>query len=211
MSPAATASRLSASDIYGYARGAGFSPAQAVTATAIALAESGGRPTAHADTSIEDSRGLWQINVRAHPQFAGWNLYDPATNARAAYQVSNGGQNFVPWSTYGTSAQYGTGHTDSYAQFLGTANAAAGGQVLGGQVQTSGSDASSGGGSTAVGFGWNPLNWGDDLAHVAIMGTLVLGGTALVVIGLYRTVQPTVQKVANVAGKAASVAKVAAV
>ena len=36
-------SQLSVSEIYAYARAAGFSPDQAVTWTAIAMAESGGR------------------------------------------------------------------------------------------------------------------------------------------------------------------------
>ena len=48
--------------IYAAARQAGFSPDQAVTMTAIALAESGGNPGAH-NPNGEDSRGLWQINM----------------------------------------------------------------------------------------------------------------------------------------------------
>jgi hypothetical protein len=37
--------------------------------TAIALAESGGNSRAHNPVG-EDSRGLWQINARAHPGLA---------------------------------------------------------------------------------------------------------------------------------------------
>lgn len=39
------------------------------------------------DQSGEDSRGLWQINVKAWPQWANWNLFDPTVNAYCAYQV----------------------------------------------------------------------------------------------------------------------------
>ncbi|SNQ48096.1 putative Transglycosylase family protein, peptidoglycan binding protein [Frankia canadensis] len=69
------------------------------TWVAVALAESGGNTFAHA-TAGEDSRGLWQINMRAH---AGWvgsrNLYDPATNAWAAKQVCSS-QGVRAWSTW---------------------------------------------------------------------------------------------------------------
>jgi hypothetical protein len=66
---------------------------------AIALAESGGNTDAHALTSREDSRGLWQINVRAHPQYATSNLYDPAVNANAAKDVL-ARQGFGAWSVW---------------------------------------------------------------------------------------------------------------
>jgi hypothetical protein len=85
------------------------------TWVAIALAESGGNQYAHA-TVGEDSRGLWQINMRAH---AGWvgnrDLYDPATNAWAASQVCKGSGPSA-WSTYTNGA---------YRSFLGRGAAAA--------------------------------------------------------------------------------------
>jgi cell wall-associated NlpC family hydrolase len=89
----------SADEIYGFARAAGFSADQATTMTAIALAESGGHGDAHA-TSGEDSRGLWQINMAAHATtFGSVDLYDPISNAKAAYEVSNHGQDISPWTT----------------------------------------------------------------------------------------------------------------
>src|SRR5918994_3670148 len=88
--------RLSPEEIYAHARAAGFSPDQATTMTAIALAESGGNTEAHAGVG-EDSRGLWQINVAAHGEKYG-DLYDPAANARAAFAVSGGGENISPWT-----------------------------------------------------------------------------------------------------------------
>lgn len=99
--------RYTAVQIYAFARAAGFDPDQAVTMTAVALAESGGRSTAHA-TRGEDSRGLWQINAAAHPEFAGVDLWDPKANAAAAFQVSHRGADVSPWTTThgGTRAAY---------------------------------------------------------------------------------------------------------
>ena len=77
---------------------AGGNPGDADTMAAIAMAESSGRLTAHAYTDREDSRGLWQVNVYAHPNYEQVDLYNPQVNARAAVAIRRGGlQN---WSTY---------------------------------------------------------------------------------------------------------------
>ncbi|WP_242424658.1 peptidoglycan-binding protein, partial [Frankia sp. EI5c] len=69
------------------------------TWVAVALAESGGNTTAHA-TVGEDSRGLWQINMRAHGSWVGSrNLYDPNVNAWAAKRVCDS-QGIRAWSAY---------------------------------------------------------------------------------------------------------------
>jgi cell wall-associated NlpC family hydrolase len=109
----------SAAQIYYFARLAGFSPDKATTMTAIALSESGGDSHAH-NPHGEDSRGLWQINLRAHGDWAsGLNLYDPIVNARAAFQVSNGGADVSAWtSTHG-------GRNASYLDYRDEAQAAA--------------------------------------------------------------------------------------
>ena len=97
--------------IYSYATNAGFAGADAVTATAIALAESSGNANAYnpelAAQALngapdgQGSAGLWQIYQFAHPEFAGENLYDPQTNANAAFAVySTAGNSFTPWSTF---------------------------------------------------------------------------------------------------------------
>src|SRR5665811_255519 len=110
--------RYSAEEIYGFAREAGFSPDQAATMTAIALAESGGRTDAH-NPRGEDSRGLWQINVRAHEHLEDVDLYDPRVNAEAAFQVSRGGADISPWTV-----THGEGDA-SYLRFRDEAQAAA--------------------------------------------------------------------------------------
>jgi cell wall-associated NlpC family hydrolase len=100
--------RYSAEQIYGFARRAGFTPDEAATMTAISLAESGGNSKAH-NPHGEDSRGLWQINGRAHPSFlTKYNLYDPLDNAKAAYEVSRKGSDISPWTVThgGNSARY---------------------------------------------------------------------------------------------------------
>lgn len=100
--------RYSAEQIYGFARRAGFSPDESATMTAVALAESGGNSKAH-NPHGEDSRGLWQINGRAHPSFlTKYNLYDPLDNAKAAFEISHQGRDVSPWTTThgGLSSRY---------------------------------------------------------------------------------------------------------
>jgi cell wall-associated NlpC family hydrolase len=100
--------RYSAEQIYGFARQAGFSPDEAATMTAIALAESGGNGRAH-NPHGENSQGLWQINGRAHPSFlTKYDLFDPADNAKAAFEVSHRGADISPWTVThgGAGARY---------------------------------------------------------------------------------------------------------
>jgi hypothetical protein len=106
---------------------AGFTGQSLVTAYGIARAESGGRATAFNPTGMDESYGLFQINMENNdprnpnmgtkrnaaylkkygkigytgPQ----SLYDPAINAKIAYDMSKGGTNFQPWTTY-TSGKY---------------------------------------------------------------------------------------------------------
>lgn len=93
---------LSPAQIGRVAKKVGFTGRDLVEAIAVALAESGGNVFARALTSLEDSRGLWQINTYAHE----WakNLYNPGSNARAAYRISGGGKNWNPWTVWKTGA-----------------------------------------------------------------------------------------------------------
>jgi hypothetical protein len=75
------------------------------TAVAIALAESGGDRNAHNTKGADNSYGLWQINMKAHTTAElgiskNEDLFDPATNAKAMAQISGGGKNWGPWTTY---------------------------------------------------------------------------------------------------------------
>jgi hypothetical protein len=97
------AARMSADEIRALAAGAGFPDPD--LAAAVALAESGGDPGVVGDLDLGISIGLWQINVKAHPALAaGGELRDPAYNARAAFEVSKGGTNWRPWTTYRSGA-----------------------------------------------------------------------------------------------------------
>src|ERR1700740_3603313 len=90
---------MTISDIATVAENAGFSGNDLVTAVAIALAESGGNPNALGDIGIgQGSFGLWQINSKYHPEFGPdfTTLYDPQTNANAAYQIYVNANGFSP-------------------------------------------------------------------------------------------------------------------
>lgn len=109
---------LTAAEIRQYAANAGFSGDDLDTATAIAQAESSGKPTAYnpeTDAGAPEGKGsygLWQIYLNAHPEFAGLNLKDPQVNANAAYEIyAKAGYSFAPWSTFnsGAYARYLTG------------------------------------------------------------------------------------------------------
>lgn len=73
-------------------------------AAAVAMAESGGYPMAVGDVTLGFSIGLWQINLRAHREYAATSLYDPTANAKAALMISNRGTNWKPWSTFNSGA-----------------------------------------------------------------------------------------------------------
>lgn len=113
---------LTAAQIAYYAQAAGFTGQDLVTAVAIALAESSGNANAYNPESGagapagQGSYGLWQIFLAAHPEYAGANLYDPQTNANAAYAIYSAAGGFSPWATFNSSA---------YEAYLGPAQTAA--------------------------------------------------------------------------------------
>lgn len=159
------------------AKGAGLSGQSLVTAVAIAGAESGFNPHARLVSPVEDSRGLWQINTYAHPEWAKSNLYDPATDARAMIAVSNHGRNWGPWSTF-TSGRY--------KAFMSRARAAIGG---GGGSSSSGGAPSSGNsdlaGSRVVNAIAKPLFAGTSTpGHLGIGHRYVSGSTTAGIRGL---------------------------
>jgi len=101
--------KLSPEQIAQHAYDAGFRGSDLTTAVAVALAESGGRTTAHNATPPDDSYGLWQINMlgglgparrREFGLDSNRELFDPKDNAEAAWEISGKGNSFRPWSTY---------------------------------------------------------------------------------------------------------------
>jgi len=123
---------------------AGFSGASLNTAYGVVKAESGGRPGAKNMQGLDKSYGLFQINMEnndpRNPNMGvkrneaylkkyksiGYtgpeSLLDPFINARVAYDISKGGTNFNPWTTY-TSGKY-LQHTS------GTASASMGNKTV---------------------------------------------------------------------------------
>ncbi len=100
-----TTGTLTPTQIGEYAINAGFGASSLVTAIAVALAESGGNVTAtNHDANGTTDYGLWQINS-VHSSYSPSKLLTPAYNAQAAYDISAGGSNWNPWSTY-TSGAY---------------------------------------------------------------------------------------------------------
>jgi len=93
---------MNISDLISLASSVGF-PDPALAA-AVAMAESGGNPNAVGDQQYGGSYGLWQVNAPAHPNYDTTSLLDPTYNAHAAFDISSGGTNWQPWTTYRTGA-----------------------------------------------------------------------------------------------------------
>lgn len=172
-----------------YALRAGWGARDAIVAAAVAMAESGGNTDAHA-TKGEDSRGLWQMNVQAHPELAGRNLYDPGVNAAAAYNLWKA-KGWGPWSAHnnGTYLAYMLQATAASPSSQAAANALGSiqdaGNVLGGAVDAAQSVAQGalGAAQSAVGFLQdlqNPELW-QRIGKVIVGGVLIAGGLFILV------------------------------
>lgn len=115
---AANQSYYSVPDMEQILQSVGFTSEAAKIMAAVGMAESSGDPSARALTPYEDSRSLFQINLKAHPQYKGVDLTDPYEAAKAAYEVSNGGTNFGPWTMF-TNGRYKE-HLDGEGSGAGT-------------------------------------------------------------------------------------------
>lgn len=183
------------------ARGAGLPPDKAITAAAIAAAESGLRSDALGDTGITNatwgpSVGLWQVRSLRAEYGTGRSrdqarLSDPAFNARAMFDISSAGRNWSPWSVYNSGA---------YRAHLAAAAAAAGGTSSSTPPASPTMPATA---VTSVSLGSNPFDVDVDLPGVLgplegpleglikavgpilVGGLFVAGGAALVVAGLW--------------------------
>lgn len=106
--------KLQPEQIVTVALGAELPKTEVATAVAIALTESGGDARAYNPRGLDNSYGLWQINMRGDlgPDrrkklglTSNEQLFDPATNARAMMLISGGGKDWTPWTTF-TSGRY---------------------------------------------------------------------------------------------------------
>ncbi len=117
--------KLTPEQIAEHAHAAGFRGENLTTAVAVALAESGGKTDSHNTDGLDDSYGLWQINMygtlgpdrrQKNDLDADRELFDPSTNADAAHRVfREDGGSFEPWGAY---------TNGSYRQFLDEARRA---------------------------------------------------------------------------------------
>ena len=84
---------------------AGFGSQASYIIVAIALAESGGNDQAsHVNTDGSIDRGVLEINSRWHPEVSDSCAYTPLCSFQSAYNISNKGTDFNPWTTYTTGA-----------------------------------------------------------------------------------------------------------
>lgn len=206
--------RLSYARVYDLAY-QGLTRDQAIIATAIAFAESGGNSAAIGDVALENatwgpSVGLWQIrSLKAQKGTGGTRdatrLKDPGFNAQAMIAISNWGRDWAPWSTYKNGA---------YKAHLAAARRAAADRdpsgTLGGgtpSAPTPGGGTRTGGSAESV-WDLSPLpgdqglpGYLDDLLGAAgdqvqasvtqgiILASLVTLGGTLIVLGAWRAVQ----------------------
>lgn len=88
--------------IAGFAKSAGFPDNEIATATAVALAESGGDAAAtNRNTNGSYDYGLWQINTVHGSLLSQGNKFNPLDNAKMALSVWRGaGNKWTPWTVY---------------------------------------------------------------------------------------------------------------
>ena len=165
---------------------AGGNPAAAPIAAAVALAESGGNPSAHNGNAStgDDSWGLWQVNMLGsmgaarRTQFgitSNSQLTDPATNAKAAIAISSNGANWTPWTTY-TSGAY-----QKFVQGGVTPNMTAlgaGGSATSPQATLTSNPLDPSTWTSAIG------SLLENIGNYVYMGVVVVGGAAIVVVAL---------------------------
>jgi hypothetical protein len=200
---------LSRDQIAALAQHAGFTGDNVNIAVAVALAESGGNPNSHNSTPPDDSYGLWQINMLGslgparRKQFgisSNSQLFDPATNAKAAHMIWQG-SGWNAWTTY---------TKETYKQFLGKGgslgNAIAGGLLDAAGNQVTGATVASGStGSVADTLN----NLGNTLFKAASNFTGVLVAIVLLILGIVILAREPLSKTLPL-GKAAKVAKLVA-
>ena len=111
-------------DIYALLLRVGFPPETAVKMAGVALKESNGNPLAFNGRGADESYGLWQINLKGplRGRLAEWglrspeDLYDPETNARAAYRLWAGSDSNIArhWGT--ETEPYATAYRNALAR-----------------------------------------------------------------------------------------------
>jgi len=162
---------FSLSQLLSYAQGAGFTGQSANTAAAIAMAESGGNPNAINYSDPGGSYGLTQINGAAWGPGATSTLGNPSEAFNQMFNISQGGTNFTPWSSF---------NNGSYLGPLSELAGGGGGTTLGSGSgifgMLGGSSALQGllGGSSGSGSGSSQTSWLASIGYF-LLGLVLLG------------------------------------
>lgn len=176
-----------------YAQNAGFDPANAAIAAAIALAESGGNTLAHNPGTAavpENSYGVFQLNLLAHPDISLAQASDPQQAANKAYQLwKQAGGTFADWTTF---------TRGTYQQFLPPGWGS--GNPISGIITGAGNAAGTATSSAVIGFLSNIPVLKNFLTAPADLGTRLVGtgvGLVIIVIGLVSVATTTNRKILN--------------
>ena len=95
---------LTESQVSFHLEAAGFKGAALIQAVQIARCESSFNINAH-NTVGEDSRGLMQINLNAHPEYLPLDLFNPELNTLIAFEIYQAaGNSFRDWTCFHTLA-----------------------------------------------------------------------------------------------------------
>jgi len=186
------------------ARAAGFTGRDLTIAVAIAGAESGYKRDAVSPANSNGSRdyGLWQINSVHIPTAHQWS--DVGVNAQLAYRVyADAGKSFRPWTTYKSGA---------YLLFVPTATAATaamGGAAVVGDAAGAAGDAVSTAADAAGATVGALAQVGDLVAALGrqetwLRAAKVVGGLALVGIGVSIVARPMIAPATRAVTKVAS-------
>jgi len=106
--------QLSAKELKSILYEVGFRGSKLKEAWAVAMKESTGRPRSHNDNpnTGDNSYGLFQINMigslgparlKQYGLDSNKDLFDPLVNAKIAFQMSDGGNNWSAWNGIGSS------------------------------------------------------------------------------------------------------------
>ncbi len=186
---------LSASEIKGYAKKAGFSGQDLDIAVAVALAESGGDTTAHNPVGRDNSYGLWQINMKGDMGFNRRNeflindnteLYDPRVNADAAYKV---------WKAQGWERGWTTYKSGKYKQFMPSAKGSEPADVKSGIASEL--NPLTGVNGAINSFGSTVFKSITNVAGIGVAAVLLIVGVALLIVSS-KSAQKAVNIAANV-------------
>lgn len=122
------ARKLAQDELVDILRAVGFKGQALKTAWAVAMRESNGRPIAHNDNvnTGDNSYGIFQINMIGslgtdrREKFglaANTDLFDPVTNAKIAFHMTDGGTDWGSWGL-GPNAYDGTAAEPSITKWL---------------------------------------------------------------------------------------------